>query len=408
MLSSEAGAVRFSVEESFKGVNATEIMINVSSMKGTSCGDYGLIRGERYLVYAFLADSGGLHDGPCSRTRTVEYAKEDLEFLHSLPRTGTGGRLSGHVGIDYGGRDNPPLAGATITISNEEQKYDVVTNANGDYELAGIKPGEYKVVLVLPKGYVSNTATREVRLDDRGCAQQTFWTHVDSSISGRVIDGMGRPAPATLTLMSTNEKARKFHGFAHEDGEFDIDGIEPGRYVLYIDIVSAGKERHSGREEVLYYPGVEEVGRATVFEVAMGQNLGGYVFTLPSKLIVQTIEGVLQFPDGRPAAGARVIASLEDKSTPGIYRTDDWPSGTDSDEHGRFSIIGFSGNTYRIYAQANLLPPMIQKQSPRFSKPIVIKLDKDVRELKLILESTDDPNSLQRGQNTKVDQKAKP
>ncbi len=46
-LSVEAGKVRFSVEEGFKGVTASEITINVASMKGTSCGDHGLTRGER-------------------------------------------------------------------------------------------------------------------------------------------------------------------------------------------------------------------------------------------------------------------------------------------------------------------------------------------------------------------------
>jgi hypothetical protein len=177
--SSEAGQVRFNVEESFKGITGTEITITVLSMKGTSCGDYGLERGQRYLVYASSSQTGALTDGPCSRTRTVEDAREDLEFLHNLPRQGTGGRLSGHVGVDFGGRENPPLPQARVTISNELQRYEAVTNANGDYELVGLAAGKYRVILTLPKGYVCNTAERELLVTDRGCAKESFWTKVD-------------------------------------------------------------------------------------------------------------------------------------------------------------------------------------------------------------------------------------
>jgi len=49
----EAGQVRFSVEEIFKGSNAEELTIQVDSHAGTSCGLYGLSRGERYVVYAY-------------------------------------------------------------------------------------------------------------------------------------------------------------------------------------------------------------------------------------------------------------------------------------------------------------------------------------------------------------------
>ena len=51
-ISYEAGKVRFSVQESFKGIFGTEVTIFVLDMKGTSCGGYGLGRGLTYVVYA--------------------------------------------------------------------------------------------------------------------------------------------------------------------------------------------------------------------------------------------------------------------------------------------------------------------------------------------------------------------
>ena len=94
--------VRFAVEETFKGSVSRETTIHIDSMKGTSCGTYGLERGERYIVYAYGGEKNpdALYTGVCTRTVEVtsEYAKEDLGFLRNLPPPGTGG-ISG---VTYG------------------------------------------------------------------------------------------------------------------------------------------------------------------------------------------------------------------------------------------------------------------------------------------------------------------
>jgi hypothetical protein len=85
----EAGEVRFTVEEVFKGDVAGEVAIEIAGMNGTSCGPYGLIRGGRYIVYAYGSEKNKktLHSGVCTRTAPVSasYAKEDLDFLRNLP-----------------------------------------------------------------------------------------------------------------------------------------------------------------------------------------------------------------------------------------------------------------------------------------------------------------------------------
>src|SRR5262249_36895932 len=70
----EAGQVRFAVEEVFKGSLGSEATIEVASMQGTSCGPYGLKRGERYIVYAYAAEQQTdiLHSGVCTRTAPVD------------------------------------------------------------------------------------------------------------------------------------------------------------------------------------------------------------------------------------------------------------------------------------------------------------------------------------------------
>lgn len=121
-VSIEAGEVRFRVEENFKGSLVGEVIIHVASMKGTSCGDYGLRRGAQYIVYAYGEDERKLHTGVCTRTVEAEseYAKEDLEFLRHLPAPGTGGNLRGRVWADLRAGGTTPLPDVKVHIRNAE------------------------------------------------------------------------------------------------------------------------------------------------------------------------------------------------------------------------------------------------------------------------------------------------
>lgn len=94
-----------------KGVVANETTIEIASMNGTSCGPYGLKRGERYIVYAYSnkKDETTLYSGVCTRTAPVisSYAKEDLDFLRNLPPAGAGGNLRGRIWADLRAEELP-------------------------------------------------------------------------------------------------------------------------------------------------------------------------------------------------------------------------------------------------------------------------------------------------------------
>jgi hypothetical protein len=390
-VSLEAGLVTFTVEESFKGVSDTSIKIYVTSMKGTSCGDYGLTPGTKYLVYAYEY-SGKLGTGVCTRTRPVEsdYAKEDMDFLRNLPKQGTGGRLYGKIGMEQGGGDPVPLTNITVIVENElHEQVKAITDQNGHYEIKGLKPGKYQVTPLLGEHYEVYEPTREVLISDRGCATTSYWTKINGSVSGRIVDSAGRTAPATLKLVRSDNEKSGFSDYSEGDGEFVVDGVPPGRYLLYVKIVSADQTSPTkSKEQPFYYPGVFEREKATVIEVGMGEQQEGYGFTLPSFLKVEIVTGVIQYPDGRPAANAAVIFSILDKTKPGIYRTDDWGGGRiDTDESGRFELHAFKGNSYQLEAQESMHSAIKAKRRPLYSELRMIKLDADVKDVKLVLTS---------------------
>jgi hypothetical protein len=383
----EAGTVTFSVEQSYKGIGGPHISIHIMSV----CSPMGITKGERYLLYAYESQ-GQLVTGSCHRSRAAdtEYAKEDLQFLHNLPKEGVGGRLYGEVGVNKGGGKPVPLAGITVIAENEtRQQFKVVTDDKGRYELSGLKPGKYQVTSLLPAHYEVYEPEREISISDRGCASNNYWANINGMVSGRVVDAQGRRAPARLRLVSVENARQSFLGSAYNDGEFEIDGVPPGRYLLYVEIVSAYPDtRQVSKKEPFYYPGVFEPKEAKIIELGLGEKQNAYEFTLPEKLKVQTITGVIQYPDGRPAGNAAVILSIPDKTPPGIYRTDEWGSGRiETDESGRFEIHAFKGNTYQLEAQEGHKVAIEAKRRQLYSEPKIIKLEGDVNDVKLVLSS---------------------
>lgn len=398
----EAGEVRLIVEEAFKGITATEVTVTGFD---AFCGPEGMLRGKRYLVYARQHNSSGLVIGSCSPTKRLDYDKEeialyrklgidgeaDLAFLRNLPKPGSGGRVYGHVGVDFGGKDNPALPGIKMVLNNSQQHYEAVTDDKGDYEILGVIPGKYQLEINLPENYTCHSPKREVAVDDRGCVNGGFWVQVDNRIKGRIVDLTGHPAPAKLTLLSLTKTGRKFLGFARNDGEFEIKGIEPGRYLLLLHIASAGQAIFSGQEELYFYPGTFDRGQATTIEVGRGEKLTDYTFTLPEKLKAHTIKGVVQYADGKPAVQAHVLLWVADKTTPNVYRTEDIGSTCYTDQQGRFELVGFAGNTYTLHADEDRLQANRENHPHLFSELMRFQIDQDMTELKLVLTTTKDP-----------------
>ena len=175
VVSIEAGMVRFAVEETFKGALGSETGLAVSSNKGTSCGPYGLIRGERYVVYAY-GKPGSLATGVCTRTNLASKATNDLEFLHNLPEIGSGGRLYGGVLFDKNEERPRPASGITLILRDGEgRETKVVTNDKGLFEINNLKPGDYEIEVFWPPNYTSEYSKKRITISDRGCSEVSFW-----------------------------------------------------------------------------------------------------------------------------------------------------------------------------------------------------------------------------------------
>jgi hypothetical protein len=345
----EAGTVRFAVEEVFKGKLGAEVSLSVESHINTSCGPYGLIRGERHVVYAY-GEPNKLSTGICTRTSLASDADKDLQFLRNLPEEGAGGKLDGYLWVDKKTGSTVPLSSITVVITGEdEQSRKVVSNAEGMFELAGLKAGKYKVEPVWPDIYFSDKPKTEVKISDRGCTFVTLEARMRGSISGRITDVNGRPANVAVMLISANpaDKDVTMREDSDDEGNFQISGVPPGRYMLQIEMVTEGWEK----SQYYFYPGVKTRQEARMITLGLGQNLAGHNFQLPAEFIKQTIEGRVTWPDGSPAAAIMILLLCPKNSQPDGYMLEFGPTGTMTDSSGNFRIQGFRGMTYWIEAR---------------------------------------------------------
>jgi hypothetical protein len=378
----ESGESRFAVEESFKGVVASEVTVFLINMKGTSCeGMAALVRGQRYLVYASYVESVGmLAVGACSPTKPLTSANDDLAFLRHLPAEGSGGRLYGKVGVEVGRGEPTALPDVSIVIEDETHtQRQTKTDKNGEYEFSGLRPGKYVVNPVLTDSYLTNEYQRDrkVVVADRGCAQASFWVHVNGKVSGRVTDSGGSPAPAHLVLESTDGRERHFLGYTDDDGDYEIEGVAPGKYVLKIDL------KKDGEDKSFYYPGTTDRSKATTLSLSMAQKLNGYDFHLPFQTF--TIQGVVAYSDGKLASNVEVRLIPDQSANEKTYQVESLYVDTETDGRGRFSLRGYKGVTYHILVFDDLSRAIQENREPVRTETEKMVVDKDIDGLKVVL-----------------------
>jgi len=383
----EAGEVRFSVEEIFKGPQADRITVHVESHEGTSCGPYGLTRGGRYIVYAYTGnDDKILYTGVCTRTNSADskYAKEDLDFLRNLPPPGVGGELYGRVWADtksVSGGAASPLSDVRVKITGpDDQVITAFTDKNGEFKVKQLKPGKYKVEPEFPPNYTSEQKFGEVVVSDRGTASVGFEAYIDGKITGRIIDKDGNGFNHIFLHLSGSGK-RVYGHSTGEDGVFEFEGTPPGEYLMYVEL----QGRNYNDRKPYYFPGTFEREKASVIRLGLGERLDALEFRLPEEYRVRTIEGEVVWQDGTPAANVAVMLICPRSTKPGGLVVEFGPTNTTTDEQGHFRLEALKGETYLLEARGE--KPGLKETEPiqMHSQARKLSPESDLKNVKLKL-----------------------
>ncbi len=380
----DVGEIYFEVQKGFVGIKKN-IRVTVSSGNEDGyCGTW-FKHNENYLIFGYGNLKKGFVDG--YRTKLVSEAQEDLEALAKLPKPGTGSRIFGNVTQNVKSSllsDNiEPTFGLDLNIQQigeKKQSYKVITDSNGYYEIKEVPAGKYKILPNLSSAV--EFPNNELEVKDRGCVSENFLIKNRTKISGKVLDVEGNPVNEIfikLIPIELNEKPEPFAGkeedLTDEKGNFTIEKIPPGNYVLSINYTTSPSEDNAF--PTAFYPNAAEKSQGMIFNIELGsKNIENIEFKLPPRLETQEISGFVVWSDGTPAFDIHVgLRDAEDNLFTSDARTD---------KTGSFTLKGFSGREYFISAENYSSDKEANLVSYFLSDKFI--LDKDVKPIRIVLE----------------------
>jgi hypothetical protein len=353
LIGNRGKVVHFLIEQSFRGVQGTDVEV-LTGMGGGDCG-YDFRQGERYFVYAYRnPNDGKLGARICGRTRPLSNASADLEYARSVARGKTGGIIFGIVlrytrdtYLDYGRHKG--IEGVPITVDGNNRRFNLLTDNEGRFQLDELPAGRYKVGADLPSS-LRKLSAQEVVVTEGRCAAAEFLTTSLGAIKGKLVNSEGGAAskvnimliPADTGGNEEKWQGREVSSYTDEQGFYDFKQVPPGEYVIVVNYKGQSSEFDPPFPRT-YHPGTSDPTQARVFKISEGEDIEAPDFRLLPRLVERTIEGVVEWPDGRPATGARVGLEYTERRWMGL-------SSAVSDQ-GQFSLKCFEGYKYLIHAE---------------------------------------------------------
>ncbi|HEV2883743.1 MAG TPA: carboxypeptidase regulatory-like domain-containing protein, partial [Pyrinomonadaceae bacterium] len=348
----------FSVEQSFLGLQTREVEVS-TGMGGGDCG-YAFKVGSRYVVYAYqFSKANRLTTSICSRTKLLDEASEDLEFLRSLGSQSPGVTVYGEVkrsrqvvatgdSIAVG-----PLENIGLVVEGENERRETRTDKEGRYSLTGLRPGKFKVTVALPDELFTHNSEREITVADKGCAGVSFPVVDNGRLSGRVVNPEGQPAAGVLlALMDADhldpQKDQSKLAEADKEGRYSFSALPPGRYLLAVNLRRFPDPNDpTNAFPRTYYPGVTDIAKAELITLGAGENVRERDLLLPIRRARSILSGKVVWADGTPVANAGI--SFREVT----YHDPKMNYGIQADDQGYFTIEGFVGQTFVIEARSN-------------------------------------------------------
>ena len=344
-----AGDVRFAdkivkvdVRQSWKGVEPGPLEI-MTGPEGGGCG-FPFKAGGRYLVFAFRGPTDGRWRASiCSLTQEFNGNGPAADFLTSLSAPGTGGRVFGTVRTMFRTFDHerPRSESQTETLvrlagGGQERS---TRSSNGRYEFSGLAEGPYRVDVLLPDGYATYSASRDVQIPNRrACAEENFSFSPAGRLIGRLVGPDGRGLPRVrVEVTSPDAQPHSVYGLpldaatTDSNGYFDMQNLSPGRYIAGVNLKDLPNQYNPYARTL--YPG--DTPEPEVLTLSLGQTIDLGTWRLPAPLEVVRVAGIVTWSDGTPAAG--VYVSVLDRTENPVERARG-AGGATSDADGRFVV----------------------------------------------------------------------
>jgi len=384
----EPVVVKFAVEQSYLGVDGTEVEV-FTGFGGGDCG-YEFKIGERYLVYAYR-DHIRLVTGICTRTRPFAKATEDLAFLGNLSSATAGATIQGQVVRPAAPKSDPlPISSdVVVVVEGDKVRQELRVDKFGNYRISSLPPGKFKVTLRLPKEYTVYQAEQEISVADRGCGSVNYYIAENGQVSGRVFDSEGQPIPEiwlSLVDPDSDPKADAINADrTDKEGRFSFSPVRAGRYLIAVNNRKYPDPNDPGTAyPPAFYPGVTDKPQAEVITVGVGEKLTDLNIRMPPRRPAGVINGLIVKADGSPIPSAALIVMDITGGVPRILL------GVQVDEQGRFTIKGYIGQVFAV--QGGPSGPKYPNGAPPIpivsSVPQRIVIERATQTIKLVVPTT--------------------
>jgi hypothetical protein len=268
-------------EEIFSGNPPDQLKVTTS--QGDCLGD--ITPGDKWLFYLRRdTKTGTLKLAYGSPSGPVADEEETISLLRRLIKMTDAGVIRGYVvhpvrGADHTETQTHPSNHKIVAKRVEDGKdYVAFTNQDGAYEFALLPAGSYDLSANTTEGLWAEEG--RVRVQPRGCSSVKFELSPDSSISGFVTNANGKPLKyASIEIGPLDGQPRWGLTTADEHGFFEVKGLEPGRYLVGIDI----QDNQAGLRPraKAYFPGVRDRDLAVAIALGQGEKRTHIDFSLP-------------------------------------------------------------------------------------------------------------------------------
>jgi uncharacterized protein (DUF2141 family) len=189
--------------------------------------------------------------------------------------------------------DGQPIRKANVQLSGRTgptaAQYSAITDAQGQFRIDDVQPGQYVVVVEHPGFVQSVTGSRRTTISVQpGSGKNDLILHMQAAavIAGKIVDLDGDPmrdvsvTAARTGSMGAGRMSQDFgNGATNDLGEFRISDLRAGRYKITASPPQGSrqpnlKEGNIGKEQSIYlttyYPGVLDGDQAIALEIQAG------------------------------------------------------------------------------------------------------------------------------------------
>jgi Carboxypeptidase regulatory-like domain len=221
----------------------------------------------------------------------VADGKEQIETLRRLKNIGNFGIVRGYVLRNQQGQG---ISNATVVAHRmpDDLKVYAITDTNGRYEFQPLPTGKYKFTV----DPIGSFRLDESQDDDgfevtRGSCWQEVLAHSPHvELGGHVRRFDGSPMPSVDILIISEDNSWSTSK-TNEQGYFNIEWLQPGAYVVGLNLPSAPAWKSRGcagsackaPPASLYYSGVQDRSSALAVKLVDGEKRGDIDFTVPNQ-----------------------------------------------------------------------------------------------------------------------------